>query len=75
MKHSLLLLLATSAIIANAQHQTFDITTFTAPKGWTKQTTESTVQLSKEDAAKGTYCIITLMKSIPGTSNSKENFD
>ncbi len=75
MKHSFLLLLVTSVIIANAQHQTFDITTFIAPKGWKKQTTESTVQLSKEDAAKGTYCMITLMKSIPGTSNSKENFD
>ncbi len=75
MKHSFLLLLVTSVIIANAQHQTFDITTFIAPKGWKKQTTESTVQLSKEDAAKGTYCMITLMKSIPGTSSSKENFD
>ncbi len=75
MKHPLLILLVTSAIIANAQYQTFDITTFTAPKGWKKQTTESTVQLSKEDAAKGTYCIITLMKAVPGTPNSKENFD
>lgn len=75
MKHPLLILLVTSAIIANAQHQTFDITTFTAPKGWKKQTTESTVQLSKEDVAKGTYCMITLMKAVPGTANSKENFD
>ena len=59
----------------NAQKQIFDITTYTAPKGWKKQTTESAAQFSKEDAAKGTYCMITLMKSIPGTSNSKENFD
>ncbi len=59
----------------NAQKQTFDITTFIAPKGWGKQATESAVQFTKEDAGKGTYCIITLMKSIPGTDNSKENFD
>ncbi len=58
-----------------AQPQTFDITTYTAPKGWKKQSTESAVQLSKEDAAKGTYCMITLMKAIPGTSDAKENFN
>ncbi|HEY6062687.1 MAG TPA: hypothetical protein VIV35_03705, partial [Chitinophagaceae bacterium] len=33
------------------------------------------VQFSKEDAAKGTYCLITLYKAAPGTANSKENFD
>jgi hypothetical protein len=58
-----------------AQQQTFDITTFTPPKGWKKQTAESAVQLSTEDAAKGTYCLITLYKSIPGKPISKENFD
>jgi hypothetical protein len=68
----LLISLSTSAV---AQPQTFDITTYTAPKGWTKQATESTIQFSKEDAAKGTYCLITLYKSIPGTTNAKENFD
>lgn len=59
----------------NAQKQTFDITSFIALKGWKKQATESAVQFIKEDATKGTYCMITLMKAIPGTSNSKENFD
>jgi hypothetical protein len=61
--------------ISIAQPQTFDITTFTAPKGWKKQTTESTVQFTKEDASKGTYCIIMLLKAIPGTADSKANFD
>ncbi len=57
------------------QQQTFDITTYTAPKGWAKQVTESSMQLSKEDAPKGTYCMILLMKSIQGTDDAKQNFD
>jgi hypothetical protein len=60
-----------------AQQQTFDITTYTIPPGtgWKKQATENAIQFSKEDAAKGTYCMITLYKSVPGTANAKENFD
>src|SRR6187455_1729300 len=58
-----------------AQKETFDISTYTAPKTWKKKRTESAVQFSKEDAAKGTYCLITLYKSVAGTTNSKENFD
>jgi hypothetical protein len=57
-----------------AQQQKFDITNYTAPTGWQKQSTESTVQFIKEET-KGGYCIIMLMKAIPGTDNPKENFD
>ncbi len=58
-----------------AQSETFDISTYIPPKGWKKDKSESAVQFSKEDAAKGTYCMITLLKAVPGTANSKENFD
>ncbi len=73
----IILLCALCAFIGNtfAQKETFDVTTYTIPKGWKKQPAESAVQFSKEDAAKGTYCIITLYKAVPGTSSSKENFD
>ena len=64
-----------SAANVFAQKETFDLTTYTAPKGWKKQPAESAVQFSKEDAAKGTYCMITLYKAVPGTVSSKENFD
>ena len=63
------------AIAAFAQKETFDITTYTAPKGWKKTAAASAIQFSKEDATKGTYCMITLYKAIPGTANPKENFD
>ena len=53
--------------------ETFDIISFKTPKGWEKKPAESAVQFSREDAAKGTYCLITLYKSVPGTSDAKEN--
>ncbi len=72
-----ILLCALCTLVGNifAQQQTFDITTFTPPKGWKKQPAETAIQFTKEDAAKGTYCLITLYKAVPGTANSKENFD
>ena len=63
------------AILSFGQKQTFDLATFTPPKAWKKQTTESAIQFTTEDAAKGTYCLITLYKAIPGKPDSKENFD
>jgi len=60
---------------AAAQNETFDISTYTPPKGWKKDKSDSAVQFSKEDAAKGTYCMITLLKAVPGTASSRENFD
>lgn len=65
-------MLATSIF---AQSETFDISTYIAPKGWKKAKTENSVQFSKEDAAKGTYCIINLLKAVPGTAIAKDNFD
>jgi hypothetical protein len=63
------------ATILFAQKETFDITTYTAPKGWVKKKSDNAVQFSKEDASAGSYCMITLFKAIPGTEIAKENFD
>lgn len=72
-----LLLFFSSMLFLNCfgQKQTFDIITYTPPKEWKKENSESAMQFSKQDDTKGTFCIITLMKSIPGLANSKENFD
>jgi hypothetical protein len=74
-KNCLFILVFLFATGMYAQKQTFDIITYTPPKGWKKQTTESAVQFTKQDAANGAYCIITLMKSLASGGNSKENFD
>src|SRR5882757_6102127 len=55
--------------------ESFDIATFQAPESWHRQASQNSIQISTEDKANGTYCLITLFKSIPGTNNSKENFD
>lgn len=77
MKQLLLALLLVAASAASSQQQTFDIASFTPPKDWQKKTAENGggLQFSVEDAAKGTYCIITLFKAIPAASNAKNNFD
>ena len=69
------LIFCSSATITFAQKETFDLATYTPLKGWKKQSSGNAVQFTKEDAAKGTYCMITLFKALPGTANSKENFD
>lgn len=61
--------------IVFAQKQTFDLTTFTPPTGWKKETTQSAVQFSKQDLKTGNYCVLIVMKSIPGTTDAKENFN
>lgn len=66
-------IISTTAIIA--QKKTFDIATYIPPKGWKKINTASAIQFTKEDAAKGTYCMITLYKAIPGKTDPKENFN
>jgi len=67
-----LLSLSIAAISQTAE--SFDISTFQAPKGWNKQTSQSSIQFSTEDKANGTYCLITLFTSLPGLGAPKENF-
>jgi hypothetical protein len=75
MKNIISLLLILSSINMVGQKKFFDIATYTAPKGWKKQTSDSTLQFTKEDTNQGTYCAITLFKSMPSNANVKENFD
>ena len=61
---------------ASVTSESFDIATFQPPKGWDKkEPSQMTVRFSTEDKAAGTYCRITLFKSLPGPGNSRENFD
>ena len=72
----LLIALLISSASAFAQGpETFDIATFQPPKGWQKQAGADAVQFSIEDKAAGTFCLISLFKSVPALSSPKENFD
>ena len=74
-KLTLLSFLIVLAGYSFAQQQTFDLATFTPPKGWDKKEGKDAIQLSKHDEKSDSYCLITLYKSTPGTADSKENFD
>src|SRR5882672_1343832 len=75
MKRFILLVFLATALHAVAQKQTFDLATFTPPRGWKKQAGEIGIQFSKEDTGKGAYCIITLYKAAPATPVSEDNFE
>ncbi len=78
MKRSPLLIIATLlfSIASHAQAtDSFDIATFQVPKGWSKQASQNRFQISAADDAAGAFCVITVYRSIPGTADSKENFN
>src|SRR5215467_2048643 len=72
-KLSLTLVLVFSANLFAQAPETFDIASFRAPKGWTKQVGQDAIQFSI--AEKEMYCLVTLFKSVPGLGSAKENFD
>jgi hypothetical protein len=53
--------------------ESFDISTFQPPKGWSKQVGSDAVQFSIED--KAAFGVVILYKSVPGLGSPKENFD
>ena len=68
-----MLVLSTDAFAQRAE--TFDIASFQPPNGWSKSAGADAVQFMTEDKAAGTFCLISLFKSLPSLGNSKENFD
>lgn len=71
----IILILLLSGLMMNAQKETFDLITYSKPAGWKKTGTENARQFSKTDNAKGTYCLITLFKSVEGSGDAKADFN
>lgn len=77
MKRTILLIIAASFFSVVSQAQTtdsFDIATFKAPKGWTRDAKEGSVRFSIENPANGTYALMSMVKSLPAPGNSVQNF-
>lgn len=53
--------------------ETFDISSFRSPAGWTKQIGEDAVLFSASD--KDAYCLVSLFKSVPSIGTPQQNFD
>ena len=64
-----------SVNISAQKPETFDIISFKTPKGWQKEASKNAVQLGIDDAASGGTCLITMFKPLPGSSDSKVNFE
>ena len=60
---------------AFAQSETFDAVTFTAPKGWQKETLPNAVQFTTQNEADGNFAVMLLLKAIPAGDDSKKNFN
>ena len=68
-------LFALTAILALAQKETFDLTTYSVPKGWKKTRKENAVQFVRQNNTTGEYCMMILLKSVASAGNSKKDFD
>jgi hypothetical protein len=68
-----ILLIATLILVSNvfAQQQTFDLITYTPPKGWSKEEKKNVIVYTKADNKKKTWCQIGVYRS----TTSKGNID
>ena len=64
-----------SVNISAQKPETFDIISFKTPKGWQKEASSNAVQLGIDDSATGGLCLITMFKPLPGSNDSKINFE
>ena len=67
----LILFLLMTELSVDAQKTTYDIFSFDAPKGWTKDEKSSVISFIRTDQVKGSWCRISVYKS----TNSKGDLD
>ena len=68
------LLLIVSGTIT-AQKQSFDVVSYTVPKGWQQQQNDASVQLSVTDKKTGAYAIALITKATGSGAAANENFN
>jgi hypothetical protein len=56
-------------ICVTAQQQTYDLLTFTPPKGWKKEVKQNLITYTKIDNTKKTWCVIGIIKSTVSKGN------
>lgn len=75
MKKLLLVAFLTSSLYALGQTQTFDITTYTVPAGWTPEIKDFAASYVKTNNITKSWCRVTMYKSIPSSGNSLTDFN
>ncbi len=61
--------------ISAQKPEKFDIISFKTPKGWQKEINKNAVQFGVDDTATGGTCLITMFKPLPGSNDSRVNFE
>lgn len=68
-------LLLMTSIVVFAQKQTFDVVSYTLPKGWQQQQNEGGIQLSIIDKNTGSYAIAVITKAAASNASANKNFN
>jgi hypothetical protein len=71
----LLILVVVISTIVQAQQQTFDIVTYTPPKGWKQEIKDNLVSYTTIDKKKKTWCQIGVYKSTPSNGDRNKDFE
>lgn len=74
MKYFILILLNLLAYAALAQEQSYDLLTFTAPRGWNKTSLENAIGFSTTDNTKQTWAQISIVKSTASKGSIENDF-
>ena len=72
---AVLFLLVSSGFSLAQSIETFDITTYKLPAGWQKQGDQNSLQIATEDRTDGTFCLITVIKSLPSLDSPQKSFE
>jgi hypothetical protein len=77
--HSILFMMVLAVCLLThtgfAQKETFDIATYTRPKGWVKEVKPGYRAFSITNKAKNTFCKIIVYKSLPSSGSSEADFE
>ncbi|MEO6357809.1 MAG: hypothetical protein ABIU77_18475, partial [Ferruginibacter sp.] len=74
MKYYLSAIICLVALTSLAQQESFDLTSYTAPQGWKKETKENIVAYTITDKKKNTWCQIQVVKSTISQGGIEEDF-
>ena len=67
--------LVSAGVLLAQSLETFDIATYRLPAGWQKQADQNSLQIATEDRTDSTFCLITMIKSIPSLDSPRKSFE
>ena len=75
LKHIILVSFLLTNLISFAQQETYDVVSYTIPKGWQKQQVNGGVQLFVTDNTNGGYAIAIITQSMATTGSASDDFN